>query len=208
MPQVSVNLSYAVDGISYAQTGLVSGEGKVERIKSNFPAAVSGTLTVRTDNDTGTISFAEDPGISAGSRLDVYWAGGARRGMKATSISGTGPWLVVVGNAVGDVGVGDNLPVQDTVVTVGKVQSWDFNVIGNNIKALIASASAKATIVLASGTDTEEWAAVFEEGAGVKGWFEGNGETNPIVGDTITKIFMSHGDTSGTKEVKAVAVLT
>jgi hypothetical protein len=207
MPQVNVNLSYSVDGKSYSQTGSVTGEGLNQRVKENFSPALVATLSTRTGDDVGVLTFLTDPGISVGARLDIYWSGGARRGMKASSIAGAGPWTVTVGTAAGDKGVGDVLPAQDTALTVGKVQSWEFNVTGNNILALVAAAAAKATIVLASAGDVEEWAAVFEAGAGMRGWFNGNGESNPIAGDTITKVFMSHGDATSTREVKVAALI-
>jgi hypothetical protein len=205
MPQLSVNLSYTVEGKSYSQQGNITTDGIVKREKANFPAALSGTLTTRTDADTGVITFTSDPGLSVGNRVDVYWDGGVRRGMKVSSISGSGPWLVTIGTGAGDIGAGDDFPVATTPVTVGKVQSWDFNVLGNNIQALVAACAAKGVVVLASGTETEEWSAVFEAAAGVQGWFIGNGQPNPIAGDTITKVFMSHGDATGTKEVKCAA---
>lgn len=208
MPQLTINLSYSVDGQSYAQNGSVQADGKIERKKENFAAALVGQLTTRTDNDTGVITFASDPGLSVGARVDVYFNNGVRRGMKVSAIGGSGPWTATVGTGVGDVGAGDNLPPVNDPVTVGKVLSWDFNVLGNNIVSIIAAAAGKGVIVLASGTETEEYAAVFPGGAGVQAWYAASGIANPVAGDTLTKVFMSNGDSTGTKEVKICALVT
>jgi len=210
MAQIAYTLSYNIEGKTYSQNGIVTGEMEVERKKDNFPAAKDAVLSTRTDNDTGVLTFTTNPGLSVGDRIDVYWNGGARRTMKVSNITGTGPYLITIGTGSGDVGVGDVLPAQDAVITVGIVQGFDFPVVGNNVKGLLASCAAKGTIILCSGvagSEVEEWAAVFESGAGVKAWTSDSDAANPITGDTITRVLMSHGDSTGTREVKVSALV-
>lgn len=206
MARLSVTLSYQADGRSYTQTGLIEADQVIERKKEEFPVALDAVLQARVDNDTGTLRFTTNPGIIVGDKLDIYWNGGMRRTMKASSISGSGPYDVVVGTGGGDVGAGDFFPVVTTVLTVGKVQSFDFNFNGSNVKALLASCASKGCIVVCSGTETEEWSAVFEVGAGVQAYYEGDGTINPVTGDTITKVLMSHGDSGSIREVKVCAM--
>ena len=76
------------------------------------PIAFAGTITTRTDNDTGVITTAVAHGILANDRVDVYWAESTRRGMNVTAVTAT---TVTV-----DVGAGTNLPALNYVVTIAK----------------------------------------------------------------------------------------
>jgi len=69
----------------------------------------TGTLTTRTDDNTGVATVQSSHSIQTADVVDVYWSGGVRYGMDAT----------VSGNTITvDGGAGDNLPTQDTAVTV------------------------------------------------------------------------------------------
>ena len=68
--QVSVNLSRSADGAGQWSPSVSAGK--------------AGSLTTRTDNDTGVATLAGGHGIVTSDKVDVFWAGGRRYGMTAT----------------------------------------------------------------------------------------------------------------------------
>jgi hypothetical protein len=90
-----------------------------------LPAGKAGTLTTRTDNDTGVATLGAGHGIITSDVVDVYWSGGVRYGMDAT----------VSGNAVTvDGGAGDNLPTQDDPVVVTKQVTFSCSIDGDAVQ--------------------------------------------------------------------------
>jgi hypothetical protein len=74
-------------------------DGAIQR-EIELPAASAGSLTTRTDDDTGEITLETGHGLSSGT-YDVYWDGGVQYGVTAT----------IAGDAMSiDAGSGDNLP--------------------------------------------------------------------------------------------------
>lgn len=133
--------------------------GDVEGKEEPIPVAAAGTLTTRTDANTGTLTMdSADHGITTGDVIDIYWTdddgvSGSRRGVNVGSVAGT--------SVPFDVGLGDNLPDADTVVQAAVVQVFATSFEGNDMTALVASAdSTKATIVLKS-TLTDDTALAF-----------------------------------------------
>jgi len=163
-------------------------------------AAKSGTLTTRTDDDTGVATLATGHAITTGMVVDVYWTGGVRYGMDAT-VSGL---AVTV-----DGGAGDNLPAQDDPVTVvEQIEINPLNLDGDNAQMVAvmyrnpASATAKAHIDLQdSGSATiAEHDLVHETAVGGMNGVTNiaGGDTNIYTGNPITKGFCSHnGSTAG-----------
>jgi hypothetical protein len=192
--------SFILNSVAFTEQSTINGAGG-DIVDENLPAALACTLSTRTDADTGVLTFTTDPGLTVGQRVDVYWAGGCRRGMKVSSISGSGPYLVTIGTGSGDVGAGDNLPVVTTVMSVGKPVSVEFLFTGNNAVALVASAAAAAVIVLTDASDVELTKFVFLA-AGADQWNNTMSSPNPVAGDAVAKVYLSHGDISGIKNVK------
>lgn len=202
-------IGFSVGGVQHGQNASFLCGSTINRGDGQtVPAALVATLQTRTDNDTGVLRFTTNPLIIVGDRLDVYWNGGMRYGMKASSISGAGPYDVTVGTAAGDIGAGDNFPIAATPLTVGKPITHDLRFDGDDALAIVASAAAKAAVVLCSGTDTAEWVAVIKAANQVKAWYNGNGDANPVVGDVLTVVFMSHGDSTADREVKISVGIT
>lgn len=75
------------------------------------PAGKSGTLSTRTDNETGTLTLGSGHGIATGNTIDLFWDGGARYTITVGTVSGTS---VPIG--ADNSGTGDNLPAADTPV--------------------------------------------------------------------------------------------
>ena len=118
----------------------------IEPIDTVLPVGQAGTLTTRTDNDTGVATLSTGHGIISTDKVDVFWTGGSRYNMTAT----------VATNAVTvDGGSGDNLPAQDTVLVVTKPASFDATFDGDNLVLIGAGASQDTRLsFLDSGTAT------------------------------------------------------
>jgi hypothetical protein len=81
------------------------------------PHAAIGTLTTRTDDETGTLTMDEAAhGIETGNIINLSWATGARNTITVGTVSGTS---VPIG--ADDEGTGDDLPIATTEVTASIV---------------------------------------------------------------------------------------
>ena len=130
MPQAQEMRSFQFPGYSLNdQSAAVSFESALAYTKSlsAFVAAQTGTLTTRTDDDTGVATLSTGHGIETADVVDVYWSGGVRYGMDAT----------VATNAITvDGGAGDALPVQDTAVTVVVQTDWEMDFDGDDVQII------------------------------------------------------------------------
>lgn len=110
MPQMSFVNSISGGGVQISGNAIRDTDS-VTGLTLTLPKGKAGTLTTRTDNNTGIATLAAGHGIVTSDIVDVYWAGGRRYGMSAT----------VSGNDVTiDGGSGDNLPNQNDAVIVSK----------------------------------------------------------------------------------------
>lgn len=193
------NSSYrktVIDGQTYTSEVDVTAELAAKFDKS-LGAAKTGTLTTRTDNDTGTLTMDTGHGITTGARLDVYWAGGCRYGMTV----GT-----VVANSVPiDGGAGDNLSLAATAITAMVPAEEAVGVTGDNVAAIgvKTNTGGRAIVVIADGSSATLAASVVTAGSDYI-WTDQDGTTNPLAGDTVAKVFVSHGDSTGTKRVRGI----
>jgi|GEM_PF-790440 len=153
----------------------------------------TGTLSTRTDNDTGVASLTSGHTIGDGNTVDVYWSGGVRYGMTA-SVSGNEVTI--------DGGAGDNLPVQDTAITVTTRTRINCSFDGDNIDIIgvfyrnTDDTGAKAHVDFQdSGSNSiNEVDLVHEKAAGGLNQVVNvdAGDSNTYSGNAITKAFASH----------------
>jgi hypothetical protein len=77
-----------------------------------LPPGKAGTLTTRTDNDTGVATLGSGHGLTDADMVSVYWEGGRRYGVDVTATTATTVSI--------DGGAGDNLPDESTPLVVTK----------------------------------------------------------------------------------------
>jgi hypothetical protein len=204
MPETyRVQTTGTADGQTF--TNVVEGEGNGKEVVSpTVPAAKTGTLTTRTDNDTGVLTMTAGHGFATSDKLDVFWSGGSRRNMTAT---------VAVNAVTVDGGSGDNLPVVSTAVTAMKPTSVDFTVTGDDVLALMVSNPADdgyAVFMDDQVSPAEISAATFRVGLN-SGFAYGldtdpdNSADNPLAGVNTTSVKLSHGATAD-KTMRVVAI--
>lgn len=185
--------TFEIGGKQFSETKSLSAD-KSQVIEKTLAAAKTGTLTTRTDANTGSLTLAASHGVVDGDYLDVYWSGGARRGMLVGTVATN---VVPV-----DGGDGDDLPTASTALTVMVRQEEALHFAGDDLKALSFYCQAKATMVLAGSDDAEDWAQVTNTAGGIGGWSADTPDANPVAGDTIAKVFLSHGDSTGSKTIR------
>jgi hypothetical protein len=157
--------------------------------EESIPAAKSGTLTVRTDANTGSLTMSSGHGITTGARLDLYWVGGCRRGI----VVGT-----VATNVVPiDLGSGDDLPSAATAITAMVPTNIEFEIVGDDAVGIVFNSAKRGqlTIIDETDSDAEVYYSMVEDG-GQSLWHEGDGTDNPAAGANMTKAFVSHGHTA------------
>lgn len=178
-------------GGNVRRTGATETNGEI-----TLAAGSAGTLTTRTDNDTGTVTLTTGHGQTSGT-FDVFWGGatpGCRRGMTGT---------VTVNALALDVGTGDSLPLAATAVVVDKQEIVDFD-------------STAATIVLAGVGQTRRASVQFQQADGtpVKSldlgrdgtdgepyvWASNTDVSTPFGAD-LGKIAVSNGSSAGTNTI-------
>lgn len=187
---MSMQMSYvkqiSVGGKSFSGTNVLSGETALVSEES-IPAAKSGSLTTRTDNDTGTATMSSGHGITTGAVVDVYWSGGSRRGMTVGTVATNSVPL--------DGGSGDNLPAQDTAVTVMVPVQFDMSFVGDEVQGFALWGEAISTFSIQDGSG-EIIAYVTSAAAQVISWSNLEGTDNPLASESPTKVLVSHGETA------------
>lgn len=183
MPTLTSSYDISLGGTSVSARTTRTESGSIEQ-EVSLAAAQSGSLTTRTDNDTGVITLAEGHGITDADTVDVYWSGGMRYGMTVTGYDTT---TITV-----DAGSGDNLPVAETAVFATVPTDIDIDVDGDLISGIAVHATTRASADFQTGADAsllqvelaanEPWT-----------WFDSQSITNPLTGDPIGHIQASAG---------------
>lgn len=193
----SRNFTQIIDGAAFNNSDSTTGD-TATKASTTLSAAPTGTLSTRTSNTAGTLTMATGHGITTGARLDIYWSGGSCRGATVGTVATNS---VPFTGATGTV-----LPAQDTAITAMVPDEEVFNVVGNNAVVVAAAGDAAFTVVFADGSNVEKHYVV-KTAAGAGVWFSGDDATNPLSGDTVTKVFLSHGSSAGSVNVRATVLV-
>lgn len=189
MPQTSGSINLSVYGRTYSE-GLSRTTDNGHEFAPTRAASPAGTLTTRTDNDTGTITAASGShGIATADKLDVFWSGGHRRNMTVGTVAGTAIPI--------DGGAGDNLPAADTALTFAKVThegAWAVD--GDDIVTITCQAPTYATLFVFRDSSDVELAAIYLPAGESYVWDVSLGVTNPLAGTVVAKVSISHAGTA------------
>lgn len=189
-------LSVTINGVRYEQASTITSDS-TELKSASVPAAKSGSVTTRTDDNTGVITMSAGHGFTTGQKVDVFWTGGSRRGMDAT----------VATNAVTvDGGNGDVLPALSTAITAMVPTSVPMAFAGDDLDALSVgcptAVSGWAVFKNSGGTVLASYQ--IPSGTRAKTWATGLGITNPLAGATVATVEFSHGATSAQEMTASV----
>ena len=188
-------------GINLQDTESVTGEAR-RSANPTVAGAKTGTLSTRTSDTAGTLTLETGHGITDGQRIDIYW-GTVGSGSYVTSATvGTVAGLAVPFTTA--VGV---LPIATTAVRACVANEASLPIVGDNMQAIAAGCgTTPALFVVADGSG--DLATFYTTGSGAYGWKTGDG-TNPIAGDTATKVFISvdRAGTTTTTDAKIAAIV-
>lgn len=202
MPTLNIAVSVSGNGgvISYATPRTAEGGSNRE---VSIPAGKAGTLTTRTDNETGSLTLGSGHGITTGQIIDLFWSGGARYGITVGTVSGT---TVPIG--ADNAGSGDNLPTAATAIVASPRTLISADVDGDNLVALACQ------MLFASRSETAQSHASFQDASSdiiapidleansVRFYDVEGGDANPFTGDPITKIYVSNGSSAAAATFK------
>lgn len=184
-------------GRNFSQQKSVTGDVGL-LVEYEVPRANPGTLSTRTDNDTGTITVTGTNTITTGDRVDVYWSGGVRYGMTAGTVSGQAVPI--------DLGAGDNLPVSTTVVQVCKAVSMPCAFTAAKVVAFAAFTESAGQFTLTQTGGTVVWHISMVAG-GVFTYESTDGTTTPFGAD-VGHAYFSHNDTDAAQTMRIAVLLT
>lgn len=195
MYSATVDRNCSVAGKSFPFQKQVTAS-KHSGIDITVAAAKVGQLTTRTDADTGTLTMDSGHGFTTGVRLDVYWDGGSRRGMTVGTVATNSVPI--------DGGAGDDLPTNLTAITAAVPTEEDITLDGDDVALIAMFAGAEGSIVLADASDvTILGKAVGGSNGGEQSYVFADGDgTNPVAGGDIAKVFLSHGDSDASQDMR------
>jgi hypothetical protein len=188
--QLAVKHTYSIGGVNMNESRTVAGNIAVA-VNENVPRAKSGTLSVRTDNTTGTMVLETGHGITTGAKVDIYFTGGCRRNVTVGTVSGTS--VPISG------GSGNNLPIATSAVQAMVPVAVAVGVALAQIQALVGYASRVGQMTFyKTTTEVGYWNFTL---AGTKEWDINSGDTVPL-SDDITSVKLSHNDTANTRTMQ------
>jgi len=152
-----------------------------------LPAGKSGTLTTRTDDNTGVVTVASGHGITDTDTVAVFWDGGSRYGVDVTA---TGATTISI-----DVGSGTNLPAATTAVTVALQSSHAVAFAGDNLSVIAIGCIKRCSVEFLSSAPASllRYDIAANEG---RMWVSSTDETNPLASDTVATVAVSNGSTT------------
>lgn len=196
------SLAYAVSIGSINQSKIRTGDDLID-LQITLPAGKSGTLTTRTDDNTGIVTVASGHGITGSDTVDVYWAAGRRYGVDVTATDATTISI--------DLGAGDNLPTASTAVVIVKQVVVNKAIDGDNVAIIGFLAELAASTGF--GVRITFFDAVSAGGSAVGNGIDldpnspfvldiEGGATNLLTGSPILSLVASNGDGSNACTLK------
>jgi len=171
------------------------------------PKGYAGTLTTRTDNETGELTLAAGHAITTGAVVDLYWTGGTRTGITVGTVS-----VNAVPIGADNSGAGSNLPAQDTAVVCSVRTPFNVAIDGDELSIL------GLQMVYTSAAETAVSRAIFVDAADdviatldltaneARVYDIEAGDTNPFTGDPITDAFVSNASSDADATLKILGL--
>lgn len=195
MPNVTSVDTTELPGRTISSRRIISGtQGLHIADREPLPVGVAGTLTTRTDNDTGVVTVDAGHGITDSDTVDVHWGDGSvQYGCDVTATTATTISI--------DSGSGDDLPSLSTGVVVTKQVSIACNFDGDNAQFVFVhvetidddSLSNSCHVQMQDSGDAEIWAEVLTTNGNPRKYDIAGGDTNEITGNAVTEIVASNG---------------
>ena len=181
----TITSTFSLCGLQFGSQATRTGDGAIS-LDPTLDAGKAGTLSTRTDDDTGVATLSEGHGVTDSDTVDVYWSGGLRYGMSVTLVDGNDVSI--------DEGSGDVLPDEDTAIIVGVRQQLNATFDGDDVEMFAFLCDKRAHVELTESDDTsiKPWELLGNE---AWQWVKDTGVTNPLTGNPVAKIQASCGET-------------
>lgn len=189
----TLRIAANVGGVSADLVISRSADGQIGQNVS-LPAGKAGTLSTRTDDDTGEATLSTGHGITTGLVVDVYWEGGVRYNVTVGTVNVNAVPL--------DGGVGDAFPAEDTAIVVTPQVQIDMTFDGDNVPMVFAHSTQRAHLNFQESDGTVIAAAEIAAAGEGFVWAEDMGIANPLTGDAIAKVLASNGSSSTAATLK------
>jgi hypothetical protein len=200
MPTSAVySISLNAGGVSISKS--ITREGTPINLEETLPIATAGTLSTRTDNDTGIVTVASHS-ITASDQVAVFWSGGRRYDVDVTAVTATTISI--------DIGSGDNLPIATTAVTIVAMTTINILIDGDNTKVIGLSLETSDTTLTTKGLllfedATGDDIAVSDLTANAPIVYDiTGGSSNPFTGDVIVSCRAANANSSYAATLKLV----
>lgn len=202
MPQIQLGISLSAGGVSIQNTITRTPDAALPGHEITLPAAKTGTLSTRTDDETGTLTMAADHGITTASVIDIYWSGGARYGVLVGTVS-----VNSVPIGADNAGTGDVLPAQATAITAAVQVAANTYIDGDNLSIIGVELYTSESTSGKGHCDFQE----VDNTSIVNLALVGNtprvfdiagGQTNPFAGDPIFELKASNGSSTAAATLK------
>lgn len=193
----------SVLGMSFNSSYNVTAENSTVTVL-NKAVAKNGVLTVRTDLNTGSLTMDSGHGILTGDRLDIFWLdpdGVTRKCQRAVTAGTVATNVVPI-----DLGVGDDLPLAASAVTVQVATFEDFVVTGNNVVGILISADYPAQVTFTTSVPAELHAVLTDGTEDGYAWLGTGDGVNPLAGDAVTRVYITNGSSVSVNEVRVVVL--
>lgn len=170
------------------------------------PKGNAGTLSTRTDNETGTLTLGDGHTITSGTTIDLYWSGGARYGITVGTVS-----VNSVPIGADNSGSGDNLPTQSTPIIASARVEFNADIDGDELEfialqmhypSLPAETAVSHLSLLDAESDEIEAMDLYANAARIID--VAAGDANTLTGDPIVSGTISNASSAGDAVLKAI----
>lgn len=191
---LGINRSFTLGGKTFGDTRTVSDDASAVA-EFLVPAAQPGVLSVRTNNNTGTLTMnVVGHGIITGQIIDLYWtdANGNQQCQHQITVGTVAGTSVPIAS-----GAGTNLPAAAFNVIVGVRVSVAVALVGNNVSGIVVYGDSSGCFDFLTSAPAEiaTWFLPSQANSALcKEWDKVNGDVNPLVGATLASVAMSHSN--------------
>jgi hypothetical protein len=207
----TVSLSFGT-GYTFKKNDDTEAENRADS-NPTVTAAEAGTLTTRTDDDTGSLTMGSGShGITTGALVDVFWTetigsktyNRSRANMTVGTVAGT---TVPV-----DGGTGDVLPLAASAVSVKVPHLEDLVVDGDNVSHIAVQSPANGVVTFYAADGTTVVGGPFRltgDSGSPKNYtyfWDSEYGTNPLTGDAVGKVGFSHASTTASAVMYAATL--
>ncbi len=194
MSVATISEQVTIGGIAFGSTINRTEEGVITHTPT-LAAGIAGTLSTRTDADTGILTVEAGHGITTADFLDVYWidADGELQVQYKCDVTAQDATTITI-----DLGVGDDLPAQGYAIVAGKRVEIDSDFDGDLMKVLAIACDKNCHVHFEEEDGTSILPQKINGGESYR-WVSEQDVGNPLTGNPVGQILVSCGEAAAAK---------